>query len=60
MFNQPLRELDYQYLGLFAILCLVAISIYLRTDFITGFLTATGVAMVRHLYRNSSKHKEAV
>ena len=55
VFDQPLKELDYQYLGLFAVLALCCFSIYIRADFITGFLSAVGLNMVRHLYRNGKK-----
>ncbi len=52
--NRP-TKLDYQYWGLFLTLGLTAVSIYLKVNFVTGFLSAIGMAQVRHLYRNSNK-----
>ncbi len=60
MFNKPLTKLDYQYLGFFAVLGLFAISIYSKTDLITGALTTLVIMMGRHLYRNSTNGKEVI
>ena len=60
MFNTPLTKLDYQYLGFYFVLALTGVSIYLRIDFVTGFLTGVGMNQVRHLYRNSNKEDKPV
>ena len=52
---KPLTQLDYQYIGFFAVLCLFALSIYSKTDLITGAMTTLIIMMGRHLYRNSNK-----
>ena len=55
IFDQPLKQLDYQYLGFFAVLGLFAFSIYSGADLVTGALGTLVIMMGRHLYRNSIK-----
>ncbi len=53
MFNKSLEKLDYQFIGFFAVLGLLYISIMSKTDIITGALGTLLIMMGRHLYRNS-------
>jgi len=55
-----LTQLDYQYLGFFAVLCLFALSIHTKTDLITGAMTTLVIMIGRHLYRNSNKENGKV
>jgi len=54
MFNTKLDEIDYKFLGLFFVLTLAGISVYLNQDLITGFLGSMGTMMGRDLYRSST------